>query len=157
MAGAMSKSSRLAARPKAPAPVTRRLSTSGSSRRRLAQYWPGKAVAGEGPIYPLPTERLRNAALRLAAELDDAALYKAAAYASMVADAIADSRGETQVLDLRTDVDLDFELDEHGRVWMIREGDCHIIGRRDAVCAEMRRFLRTVVLGGDPGSPREAG
>jgi hypothetical protein len=114
-------------------------------------------VAGEGPIYPLPTERLRNAALRLAAELDDAALYKAAAYASMVADAIADSRGETQVLDLRTDVDLDFELDEHGRVWMIREGDCHIIGRRDAVCAEMRRFLRTVVLGDDPGSPREAG
>jgi hypothetical protein len=118
---------------------------------RLAQHPPGKAVAGEGPIYPLPTEHLRNAALRLAAELDDAALYKAAAYASMVADAIADSRGETQVLDLRTNVDLDFELDEHGRVWMIREGDCHIIGRRDAVCAEMRRFLRTVVLGDDPG------
>ena len=106
---------------------------------RLAQR-AGRAVAGETPIYPLPSEHLRNSALRLAAELDDAALYKAAAYASMVADAIADSRGEMQVLDLRTDVDLDFELDEHGRVWMIREGDCHIIGRRDAVCAEMRRF-----------------
>lgn len=107
-------------------------------------------MAGEPPIYPLPSEHLRNAALRLAAELDDAALYKAAAYASMVADAIADSSGEMQVLDLRTDVDLDFELDEHGRVWMIREGDCHIIGRGDAVCAEMRRFLRMVVVGEEP-------
>lgn len=73
------------------------------------------------------------------------------------ADAIASSRGETQMLDFRTDIDLDFELDEHGRVWMIREGDCHIIGRRDAVCAEMRRFLRTIVLGDDSGPPCEAG
>jgi hypothetical protein len=30
---------------------------------------------------------------------------------------------------------------------MIREGDCHVIGRRGAVCAEMRRFLRAAVLG----------
>jgi hypothetical protein len=103
-------------------------------------------VAGEGPIYRLPNEGLHNAALRLAAELDAAALYKAAAYASMVADAIADSDGETREPDLRTDIDLDFELDEHDRVWMIREGDCHIIGRRDAVCAEMRRFLRMIVF-----------
>lgn len=104
----------------------------------------------EPPIYPLPSEHLRNAALRLAAELDDAELYRAAAYASMVAEAIADSRGETQAPDLRTDVDLDFELDEHGRVWMIREGDCHIIGRKDAVCAKMRGFLRAVAVDTDP-------
>jgi hypothetical protein len=48
--------------------------------------------------------------------------------------------------DMRTNVELEFEVDEHGRVWMIREGDCHIIGRRNAVCSEMRRFLRMVLL-----------
>lgn len=86
--------------------------------------------------------------MRLAAELDEARLYQAAAYASMVADAIDQSRdGAACDVDMRTDVDLDFELDEHGRVWMIREGDCHIIGRTNAVCAEMRRFLNSVVLG----------
>jgi lipopolysaccharide/colanic/teichoic acid biosynthesis glycosyltransferase len=37
--------------------------------------------------------------------------------------------------------DVEFELDEHGRVWMILAGDCHLIGRREAVCGEMRRFL----------------
>ena len=65
----------------------------------------------------------------------------------MVVDAIHQSGGEPEPDgDMRTDVELEFELDEHGRVWMIREGDCHIIGRKNAVCAEMRRFLRTVVL-----------
>ena len=95
------------------------------------------AVTTPPPLtYPLPTERLRNAAMRLAAELDDAHLYRAAAYASMAVDAINQSRGEPQPDgDMQTDVDLDFELDEQGRVWMIREGDCHIIGRTDAVCA----------------------
>jgi hypothetical protein len=29
---------------------------------------------------------------------------------------------------------------------MIRDGDCHIIGRRNAVCAEMRRFLAVLAL-----------
>jgi hypothetical protein len=92
--------------------------------------------------------RLREAIMRLAADLDSARLYKAAAYAAMAADAAVEpaaaalSEGE-----LRTDVETDFELDEHGRVWMIREGDCHIIGRKNAVCAEMRRFLASVVLG----------
>ncbi len=47
---------------------------------------------------------------------------------------------------LRTDIELEFELDEHGRVWMIREGDCHIIGRKYAVRAEMWRFLRAMLL-----------
>ena len=65
----------------------------------------------------------------------------------MVVDAIDQSVGEPEPEgDMRTYVDLDFELDEHGRVWMIRERDCHIIGRTNAVCAEMRRFLRAVLL-----------
>ena len=105
-------------------------------------------TAPSPPSYPQPTQHLRNAATRLAAELDDARLYRAAAFASMVVDAIDQSRGEpVPDGDMRTDVDLEFELDEHGRAWMIREGDCHIIGRKDAVCAEMRRFLRAVVVG----------
>ena len=93
---------------------------------------------------------LRNAAMRLAAELDEARLYQAAAYASMAVDSIERSAGkEVHAEAMRTDVECDFELDEHGRVWMIREGDCHIIGRTNAVCAEMRRFLAGVVLGDD--------
>lgn len=99
------------------------------------------------PIYPLPVvERLRNAANRLAAELDDARLYQAAAYASMAADAIDYCGGEAlNEGDLPTDVDLDFELDEHGRVWMIREGDCHILGRADATALKMLSFAREVL------------
>ena len=86
--------------------------------------------------------------MRLAAELDEIQLYQAAAYASMAVDAIDQSRRDGANDNCAsTDVELEFELDEHGRVWMIREGDCHIIGRKDAVCAEMRRFLRAVVLG----------
>lgn len=85
--------------------------------------------------------------MRLAAELDEAELYLAAAYASMAVDAINQSDGSaSDNKDMRTDVELDFELDEHDRVWMIREGDCHIIGRKNSVCAEMRRFLRGVAL-----------
>lgn len=86
--------------------------------------------------------------MRLAAELDEAEFLRAAAYASMAADAIGNSGNEAPK-DLRTDVELEFELDEHGRVWMIREGDCHIIGRTNAVCVEMRRFLTSVVLRDD--------
>ncbi len=75
------------------------------------------------PSYPEPTQHLRNAAARLAAELDDARLYRAAAFASMVVDEIDQSGGEPeQYNDIRTDIELEFELDEHGRVWMIREG-----------------------------------
>jgi len=109
-------------------------------------------VTDQPPLtYPLPTQHLRNAAVRLAAELDEASLYKAAAHASMAADAIGDSpAGPLSDAEMRTDVDLEFEVDEHGRVWMIREGDCHIIGRTNAVCAEMRRFLASVVLGDQP-------
>lgn len=101
------------------------------------------------PTYPLPVvERLRNATNRLAAELDDAGLYQAAAYASMAVDAIDQSRGEAlSENDLRTDVDLEFELDEHGRIWMIRQGDCHIIGRADATALKMLSFAREVLHG----------
>lgn len=106
--------------------------------------------------------------MRLAAELDSARLYKAAAYASMAADAVgeaaaavmAEGEGGSRIPELpqgrpagmtggAADVDLDFTLDGEGRVWMIREGDCHILGRTDAVCAEMRRFLAGVASGGD--------
>lgn len=87
-------------------------------------------------------DSLRGAAMRLAAELDEVRLYQAAAYASMVADAIDLSRGREVGADIaRTDVESEFELDEHGRVWLIRDGDCFIIGRRLAVSIEMRRFL----------------
>ncbi|HEX8572873.1 MAG TPA: hypothetical protein VF759_08990 [Allosphingosinicella sp.] len=103
------------------------------------------------PSYePASVERLRNAAMRLAAELDEVRLFQAAAHVSMGADAI--SRGpapELSAEQLRTDVELEFEFDEHGRVWMIREGDCHIIGRTEAVCLEMRKFLANVALGRD--------
>jgi hypothetical protein len=84
----------------------------------------------------------------LAVDLDKLGLYHAAAYASMAADAVAESlRDPVRDNDLSTDIEVEFEVDEHGRVWMIREGDCHIIGRTNAVCAEMRRFLTTVLLG----------
>jgi hypothetical protein len=36
-------------------------------------------------------------------------------------------------------------LDEHDRVWMIRNGDCHIIGRKDYIRTEMWRFLRVLL------------
>lgn len=84
--------------------------------------------------------------MRLAAQLEDPELYQAAAYASMAGDAIDQRGGGPKDGGKRADVELEFELDEHGRVWMVREGDCHIIGRKAAVCAEMRRFLRAVVL-----------
>ena len=101
-------------------------------------------------IHPPQGERLRNAAIRLAAELDEARLHHAAAYASMAAEVIERSAGgDAYAKAMQTDVDFDFTLDEHGRVWMIREGDCHMIGRTNAVCAEMRRFLASVVFGDD--------
>jgi hypothetical protein len=93
-------------------------------------------------------DRLRNSAMRLAAELDEAREYLASAYVSMAADAMG-PRDEAAVNDNRapTDVECEFELDEHGRVWIIFEGDCHIIGRKDAVRREMWRFLRVLLPG----------
>jgi hypothetical protein len=85
--------------------------------------------------------------VRLAAELDEAQLYQAAAYASMVVDAIDQRSAGTDDNNMQT-VELDFEVDEHGRVWMIRKGDCYIIGRKTEVCSEMRRFLATIAEAG---------
>lgn len=94
------------------------------------------------PVDDRVADSLRGAAMRLAAELDQARLYQAAAYASMVADAIDNSRGKEVDRNItRTDVESEFELDEHGRVWLIKDGDCFIIGRRLTIIIEMRRFL----------------
>lgn len=47
----------------------------------------------------------------------------------------------------RTDRELEFELDEHGWVWIMREGDRHFIGGKEAVRAEIWRFLRVLLPG----------
>ena len=99
------------------------------------------------PGNPGDVARLRETAMRFAAELDGAGLHMSAAYVAMALDGIVEVSAPDPEADVRTDVELQFEPDEHGRVWMIREGDCHIIGRTGAVCAEMRRFLAAVVLG----------
>lgn len=98
------------------------------------------------PVDDRVADSLRGAAMRLAAELDQAHLYQAAAYASMVADAIDNNRGkEVNSSITRTDIESEFELDEHGRVWLIKDGDCFIIGRELAIIIEMRRFLSNTV------------
>jgi hypothetical protein len=98
-------------------------------------------VAGLPPLVdPDVADGLRAAAVRLAAELDQARLYQAAAYASMVADAIDHRSGRaTNDNDAALDQDLRFELDEHGRVWLLPH--LEIVGRRLEVCAQMVRFL----------------
>ena len=92
------------------------------------------------PRFPRNPEgpRLRGETERLAAALEAAGFAEAAEWASKAAAAVGevDAPG-----DLRTDVEVEFDLDEHGRVWMYRDGDCTIIGRHKAVCAQMRRFL----------------
>jgi hypothetical protein len=92
--------------------------------------------------------RLRNAAMRLAAELDGVREYRAAAYVAMAVDSM--ERGREPELAVNdnlpgSEVECEFELDEHDRVWMIRDGDCHIIGRKDGIRKEMWRFLRVLL------------
>lgn len=100
------------------------------------------------PVDDATADRLRDAVMRLAAELDEARLYQAAAYSAMVADAIDQIRGQSVSSGVAaTDVELQFELDEHGRVWEIRDGDCWIIGRHLAVAIEMRKFLAPTTPG----------
>jgi hypothetical protein len=97
---------------------------------------------------PEAVERLRDSAARLTAELDGARLYQAAAYVAMAVDAMErDPEPSVNDNDLRSDVECEFELDEHDRVWMIRDGDCHIIGRKDYIRKEMWRFLRVLLPG----------
>lgn len=103
---------------------------------------------------------LHNAAVRLAAGLDEAGLCLGAAYVSMAVDAIEGSAAFRQGREagagppprdeaMLNGLDLDFTLDEQGRVWMVREGDCYVLGPTEAVCGEMRRFLAGVAAGGD--------
>lgn len=99
------------------------------------------------PPLPVPSlDALRAAAMRLTAELDQARLHRAAAYVSMAVDAMA-LAPEAAVNDnvFRSDVECQFEVDEYDRVWMYRDGDAHIIGRKDYVRSEMWRFIRTIL------------
>lgn len=104
------------------------------------------SVFNEPPLPVPPLEALRAAAMRLTAELDQARLHQAAAYVSMAVDAMA-LAPEAAVNDngFRSDVECEFDLDEHGRVWMYRDGDAHLIGRKDYIRTEMWRFLRTIL------------
>lgn len=104
------------------------------------------SVRNPPPIPVPPVEQLRAAAMRLTAELDQARLHQSAAYVSMAVDAMAKAP-EAAVNDnvFRSDVECQFEVDEYERVWMYRDGDCSIIGRKDYVRTEMWRFLRTML------------
>jgi hypothetical protein len=104
------------------------------------------AVENPPPIPVPPVEQLRAAAMRLTAELDQARLHQAAAHVSMAVHAIT-GEPDPAVNDniYRSDVECEFELDEYDRVWMIRDGDCHIIGRKDYIKTEIWRFLRSML------------
>jgi hypothetical protein len=73
-------------------------------------------------------------------------LELAAAYVSRKVEAMA-REPEPAVNDnvYRSDVECEFELDENDRVRMIRDGDCHIIGRKDYIRTEMWRFPRSML------------
>jgi hypothetical protein len=98
------------------------------------------------PIPVPPVEELKAAAMRLTAELDQAKLHQAAAHVSMAVHAITDEP-DPAVNDnvLRSDVECQFEVDEYDRVWIYRDGDCTIIGRKDYIRTEMWRFLRVLL------------
>jgi hypothetical protein len=104
------------------------------------------SVFNPPPIPVPPVDELRAVAMRLTAELDQARLHRAAAHVSMAVEAMAEAP-EPAVNDnvFKSDVECEFELDEHGRVWMYKDGDAHIIGRKDYVRTEMWRFLRTTL------------
>jgi len=95
----------------------------------------------------LPADALREAAVRLTAELDLARMHQAAAYVSMAVAAMAKDPGGAAAKDRTygSDVECAFEVDEYDRVWMYRDGDCEIIGRRNYIRTEMWRFLRVLL------------
>ncbi|MGA9580440.1 MAG: hypothetical protein WBR13_00545 [Allosphingosinicella sp.] len=101
----------------------------------------------EPPLeYPPPTEPIRQAALRLMARLDDVRLHQAAAYVRLAVEAMAqDPAPAVNDNKARPDSECAFELDDYDRVWMIRDGDCHLIGNKDYMRTEMWRFLRTML------------
>ncbi|HEX8124678.1 MAG TPA: hypothetical protein VF548_03775 [Allosphingosinicella sp.] len=104
------------------------------------------SVFNPPPIPVPPVEALRAAAIRLTAELDQAKLHRAAAHVSMAVHTIT-GEPDPAVNDnvYRSDVECQFEVDEYERVWIYRDGDAHIIGRKDYVRTEMWRFLRTML------------
>lgn len=104
-------------------------------------------VAKQPPPTDLAAERIRATAARLAGELDSLRLYQSAAFVAMAVDAMDRSLPAANDNGPRSDVECGFELDEHGRVWIILEGDCRIIGRKEAVRKEMWRFLRVLLPG----------
>ena len=98
------------------------------------------------PVKVQPVETLREAAERLTAELDLARLHQAAAYVSMAVVAMETfPKGRRGDRKYRSDVECEFELDEHDRVWMYRDGDCQIIGRKNYIRTEMWRFPRVML------------
>lgn len=117
-----------------------------ASKPRLEAWERQLSVYNPPPIPVPPVEELRAAAMRLTAELDQARLHKAAAHVSAAVHAIT-GEPDPAVNDnvYRSDVECQFELDEYDRVWMYRDGDAHIIGRKDYIRTEMWRFLRTTL------------
>jgi hypothetical protein len=104
------------------------------------------SVYNPPPIPVPPVEELRAAAMRLTAELDQARLHQAAAHVGLAVEAMAEGpEGAVNDNIFRSDVECEFEVDEHDRVWMCRDGDCSIIGRKDYVRTEMWRFLRVLL------------
>jgi hypothetical protein len=89
--------------------------------------------------------RLGAAAAALAGEMEAAGFEVAAAYARLAGEALEDrlpsdwgrSSGPPGE-------EAEFELDEHGRVWVVRDGLCEVLGRREGVVAEIRRFLHEI-------------
>ena len=77
------------------------------------------SVFNPPPIPVPPVEELRAAAMWLTAELDQARLHQAAAHVSMAVEAMAKSP-DPAVNDnvFRSDVECEFEVDEHDRVWL---------------------------------------
>ena len=98
------------------------------------------------PVEVPPIEQLRETAVRLTAELDLARHHQAAAYVSMAVVAMTGGP-DPAVSDLvyRSDVECQFEVDEYDRVWMYKDGDCQIIGRKNYIRTEMWRFLRVLL------------
>lgn len=110
---------------------------------RLLGY---RLIDAREPAVTSREEQLRAAATRLTAGLDEARLFQAAAWVAMAVDEIDRSLPEPANDDPpASDVELEFDLDEHGRVWMYRNGDAYIIGRKAAVAGEMWRFLRRLL------------
>jgi hypothetical protein len=104
------------------------------------------SVFNPPPIPVPPVEQLRDTAIRLTAELDHARLHQAAAYVAMAVDAMTtDPDDAVNDNKFRSDVECEFEVDEYDRVWMVRDGDCSIIGRKDYIRTEMWRFLRVLL------------